>query len=986
MAQRVFLDWSRPLPDGLTEWLAAGWEPGGGPLDLSDTVVVVPTAGAGRILRETLALWAGEREAGVLSPTVVTPEVLITWGMEASASAADRGELVAAWASVLAELDLNEWRPLFPVDPVSQDLSWAMSAAADLLKLRRTLEEGGRDLRMAAATLGPENPEADRWEGLAALEERAVERLEAGGWRDPVAARLAAARATVLPDGVRRLVVAGVPDSILLTRTALESIDSRNLVELTVAIHAPAALAEAFDAWGRPRPGIWGQREIRLPKGNDSITLTARPEDAAAILMAKLVSAKAQPAGLVIGSADQEVSAPLRRLASAEGIEVFDPEGLPLLEHELSWLMKTLTRLLHSGAWSAAGQLLRLPEVLSAAARACGGGNEMRLLEEWDVFQKERLPRNLTQGAALATGWSEETLADSQKRSTSPEDLKLSALPRVINWLLGLLTKFRSSALPDSLTDFLETVYNGKRFASGAERQRFVAALSAWQEAVASVEKGAAAFLPRLSAAARLDLAASLVRDARLYTAHRDEAQALHGWLELPWQEAPDLIIAGMNEGMVPDSVLGDAWLPDSVRAALDLKTNETRLARDSYLLTAMIESRRAGGSVRLIAGRMSAAGDPLKPSRLLLRCPAADLPERALHLFPREIADSSGRPPAAAWQRAWKLQVPPPRENAAIFERLSVTAFSDYLKCPFRFYLRHVLRMEEYDASQAELDARTVGTLFHNTMEDFHKEPSLRDSQEAAVIRAFLHGRFDERVQEIYGNSLTIPVVMQLEVIRNCLAKAAEIHAEESGKGWRFKEVELAFPKLVTIKGTEIRGRIDLIQQHPEQGYRILDYKTSSKAVKPVDAHLKSVRSKAEQERRRDLPNASWATMDHGGKFYAWQNLQLPLYARIMAAHYDVEAVQVGYINLPRAVSESRLEVWENLDSSLLESAWACAEGVIDCVRKGIFWPPAAAVKYDDFESLIFQDAESSFDPAKLQRVESMIASGEFRPAAAQP
>lgn len=1036
MAQRVFLDWSRPLVAGLTEWLTSEWTAGQGALDLSDMVVVVPTSGAGRRLRGTLAVWADERDAGVLSPAVITPEVLITWGVEAALGRdggaergeaeesenrrvagrgarldrglAGRGEQVLAWASVLAGLNLEDWRELFPVDPVNQDLAWALGAAADVLKLRRTLEEGGHDLASAALVLREEeNPETARWACLTRLEELAVKRLESGGWRDPVSARLAAAAHPALPgddDGPagalqggsfpsrRRLVVAGVPDSIQLTRTVLEAMGKQGLAQVIVAVHAPESLAGTFDEWGRPVPEMWTVRDIRLPKGNDTITLTAKPEEAADFLMDRLKVAKARGelAEVVIGSADGEVSPPLRRMAAAEGIDLFDPEGIPLLEHEVSWLVKTLTRLLHSGSWQAAGQFLRLPEVLLLAAgteNLSEKGSGMRLLADWDAFQVERLPRTLAQAAELARDWAAVELAVRQKRE--PErggEVFPSALPQVIGWLTNVLAKFHRASVAAALADLMEMLYSGKRFTTPAERQRFLGALTSWQEAVAAVEQGAAVFLPALSAASRLDLAASLVRDARLYTAHDDEAHAVNGWLELPWQEAPELVIAGMNEGMVPDSVLGDAWLPDSVRGALNLKTNDTRLARDSYLLTAMIESRRAAGSVRLLCGRLSAAGDPLKPSRLLLRCPAADLPSRALHLFPRGPEDGHSGAPAAPWSRAWRLEVPSMREDAPVFQKLSVTAFSDYLQCPFRFYLKHVLKMEPIDIQRGELDARMAGNLFHSAMEDFHKDTVLRDSQDAGEIAAFLHAVFDERAARMFGGSLTIPVSLQLEVLRNCLAKAAEIHAEESARGWRFREVEMQFPTLVRIDGTEIRGRIDLIQYHPDHGYRILDYKTSSTAKRPREAHLQSVKSKAERERRRALPGGEWATLEQGGTFYLWKNLQLPLYARIMTGHYGGAKVTVGYINLPRAVSESKLEVWENLDEGTLDSAWECAKGVIRSIRQGVFWPPAASVKYDDFKPLIFEDAASSFDPARLLRLRDLIETGGFHPGAAPP
>ena len=134
MPQQHFLDWSQPLLPALTQWLL---EPATGPAapDLSSLVLVVPTAESGRRLRASLAQASGTR--GLLPPHIVTPEVLITWSLPPEASAAGRGELLAAWAAVLASLPLSEWRDLFPLDPVRQDAAWATHAAADILPRRR---------------------------------------------------------------------------------------------------------------------------------------------------------------------------------------------------------------------------------------------------------------------------------------------------------------------------------------------------------------------------------------------------------------------------------------------------------------------------------------------------------------------------------------------------------------------------------------------------------------------------------------------------------------------------------------------------------------------------------------------------------------------------------------------------------------------------------------------------------------------------------
>jgi ATP-dependent helicase/nuclease subunit B len=971
MPSRVFLDWSAPFLPGLTAWLLAQATGPGAP-DLSGFTVVLPTAQAGRRLRESLALAAGE--TGLLSPVVVTPEVLIAWGTEAVPDLAGCGELIAAWAAVLAELPLEDWRDLFPIDPVSQDVAWAVQAAGDLLKLRRTLEEGARTLTMAARDLGPAQQEAARWQALARLEALATARLEAGGWKDFTAARLAAADRPALPEDVRHVVLAGVPDCIRLVRRALRSLLDQRLAAVTVVVHAPAAEAGSFDGWGRPLPEIWTSREIALPQGNDSISLVAGPEEAARLLVEQLSSRGAA----AIGAADPEISAPLRQQASAMGIAVYDPDGVPLLEHEVSWLMRTLTSLLRSDAWTAAGQLLRVPDVLAAAGAAAGARDGLSVLQEWDEFQAARLPQTLTQAMPLASHWAQERQARKQTSAAADVEVKQPVLPGILTWFRGMMEDLENGPLPQRLDEFLETVYHDRRFATGLERQRFTGALTAWQEALLSVERGALGFLPSLPAAARLDLAASLVRDARLYSGHAPEAQALHGWLELAWQDEPDLMIAGMNEGRVPDSIQGDAWLPDSVRGLLDLKTNDSRLARDSYLLTVMIESRRAGGSIQLVASRRDAAGDPLKPSRLLLRCPAAQLPARALRLFPREMEESRPKAAAPSWKRAWPLQVPPPAESAPVFTRLSVTAFGDYLKCPFRFYLKHVLKMAEYDASQAELDARAFGSLFHDVIQCLHQDPVLRDSEDEAALTAFLHQAMHRVVERTYGARLTIPVALQMDALRGCLTKAAGIHAAQRAAGWRFKEVEIDFPKLpgsddpVTISGVEIRGRIDLIEEHPKDGLRILDYKTSGKAVTPRKAHL----SKAKQE--EDEPD--WKFIQVDGVVHSWQNLQLPLYANIMSTHYG-KPVAVGYVNLPRAISEARLEMWDDLTQPMLDAGRACAEGVIASIKAGHFWPPAERPKNDDFDALVFDGTYRSFDATQLKRTAALIAAGQFRP-----
>jgi ATP-dependent helicase/nuclease subunit B len=330
----------------------------------------------------------------------------------------------------------------------------------------------------------------------------------------------------------------------------------------------------------------------------------------------------------------------------------------------------------------------------------------------------------------------------------------------------------------------------------------------------------------------------------------------------------------------------------------------------------------------------VSAAGDPLRPSRLLLRCAEAELPGRVAALFrPAETAR-----PAPSWRRAWRLQppvVPPP-------VRVSVTAFRDYLRCPFRFYLKHALKMETVDPFKSELDALDFGTLCHAALEAMGREPALRDRTDAAGLREFLLAHVDRRARDLYGTELTLPLLVQLESARQRLARAAEVQAEQRAAGWVIEHIERKFE--LALGAVTVSAKIDRIERHAATGaVRVIDYKTSDKGVSPLAAHVRSA--------RRGETAPAWARFTRGDKELVWTDLQLPLYLEAVAGEFG-GAAGAGYFNLPKAVGETSLVLWEDYDAEWRAAARRCAEGVAAAVTAGVFWPPAEMAPRDEAEA----------------------------------
>jgi ATP-dependent helicase/nuclease subunit B len=560
------------------------------------------------------------------------------------------------------------------------------------------------------------------------------------------------------------------------------------------------------------------------------------------------------------------------------------------------------------------------------------GGSSTRVLSALDELHSEHLPPTLAAARAQARDY--------------PPWVELA---KALDALASLRTQLRTGDFPSAVRAVLTEIFKDRRFnlALPADAQA-VEAAQAWGEVLNELETAAKRF-PGLARAELWELGLRAFGDSPRFDDKPDDAVELQGWLELLWDDVPHLIVAGMNDGRVPDAVVGDAFLPEALREKLGLKTNAHRFARDAYLLQALAAARSGvRGRLDLLVGKTSASGDPLRPSRLLLQCADADLPERVAFLFgPVESAR-----PNPAWRRAWKLK---PRTDAKI-EKLSVTAFRDYLKCPFRFYLKHGLRMAAVDPHKAELDAMDFGNLCHGALEAMGQPDSpVRDCTDADILRGFLIGELERTARQRYGATPILPLVVQLESARQRLGKLAEIQAQQRAEGWVIERTEMKFD--LTLEGLPVRGKIDRIDRNEITGeVRVLDYKTSDKPVNPSVAHYRKAKRNEDLDA---LPDYARFTL--GGEEMVWVDLQLPLYLEAVAEEFG-HSVACGYVNLPKAAGETGVAVWIGYDGELKEAARRCAEGVALAVQARQFWPPAELPPdYDDFAGLFLQGAADS-------------------------
>ena len=887
MPERVFLGWDRPFLGLLTEWLLARRT------GLPSMLVVVPTAQSGRRLREALAEAAG----ALLAPKVVTPGFfMLTEG------AAPEAIEQLAWVETLESVgDWDNFSAVFPVPPGEGEVAgWALGLARSLAGLRAGLQENALTLADAARMLS-KTVEAERWQQLAVLESRVERTLSRWGLTSRSSA-LARLKSPACP-GAKGIVLAGVAD----LPAAVASLLTRSPLEVIPLIGAPPSLADSFDEIGRPDPRAWIDRPIPWPDvGRGEVVVVANPRQQAAEALRLTALAASTPDQLALGSADEETAGELVRAFGRAGWILHDPARNPPAPL-VSWL-GAWRNFLSSPGSSSAIDLLGFPQ-----SGALVHGKRAQRVEALSYARDKFLARDgsdLTSATALTS------------RETERERLDLAAETMVT------LECSRGAFLRDGfhrgMRRLLEII---------DPREEESADILAWLEATLPLENKT-----DREPGFWIDLMRATLPDPTAIPPD-DRVLDVQGWLELFHEPGGHLVICGMNEGKVPGRASSDAWLPEGTRKILELSHDATRAARDAFLLTAMIEARRGSGRVDLLLAKSGAGGDSLLPSRLLLACGEAQLPARVKWLF-REI-----EPPESsiAWtmDEAWKWR-PTILDKEA---KISVTAFSDYLACPFRFYLKHVVGMSAPEPERVEWNARDFGNVAHIVLERWAMDEEARDFSKTEAIEKWVHGELDRVIAERFGNRVPLAVRIQRESMRQRLSWFARVQAVERASGWRIEEVEKKFE--VEIDGLTIVGRVDRIERHQDGRRRVLDYKTGNVSGGVESAHRSGVVASTRFPLHLEGV-AAILSSGPDGKTKRWKNLQVPLYSAALA---NID--ELGYFALGTTEADVRLSLWEGFSKADRDSAMACATWVIGKVRDRVFWPPAEKADFDDYAAL---------------------------------
>ncbi len=918
--RRLFLDWQKPVLTNVVDQLvdlSAAAIAQTGVWDLRKLLIVLPSALAKRRLSELLVVRAKERELILHPPRIETIGWLPEHLYVAQKPFASDLVQVLAWMSVLKNTATSELQRIIPHPPEPSAYQQWLELGKLLSKLHQELASDRLTFSDVATALGKNHIETDRWQALQQIQRQYLDQLHKLGLWDIQTARLEALKRGEAKSK-QRMIVVGCVDLNRAQRGFLEAISDN--VEVWIA--APAELSNHFDPWGCLESEAWQSMTVDVPA--EMLLVGNAPADQAELVAASLADLgdRYHNRQVTLGVPDNSLIPELKHQLDLSGIPSRFGPGKPLTSTEPAVLLSLIGRFVEQQSYSAFAALVRHPAIENLFKH-----QKTKVAEDWlsqlDKYYQDAMPK-------LIDGFINEKAVGSKVYQAVTASIQrwLSKLTRrtlpVSQWVQPLLSVLMAAY--EKIPCNLEDADDHQLYDAAAQLS---AAIIALRDIPGDVE-------PKMTVTELIDWLLRNMSGQLIAEPPSDTAIEMLGWLELALDDAPALVVAGMHDGVVPESVSADAFLPNQLRRQLGMMDNSRRLARDMYSLQVMLHSRE---QMKIVVGKTDESGDPLVPSRLLLACPLEQLPARVLHLVQEDRADVLPRV-----QRRWqpveggsKLIVPRPQEVKPP-STITVTAFRDYLKCPYRFYLRHVLKLRDDQDADVELDAPKFGVLVHGALDRFGRSEVSR-SIDPDEIRDYLLKELLNIAAEQFGPNPPANILIQIEQAQSRLEAFAIKQAQRAADGWeiRFTECGSTIDSDVRVGNSGeliLIGRIDRIDYHPgNDQWAIWDYKTSETAKHPESVH--------------------WNARDK------WTDLQLPLYIPIARKLGITGNPILGYIGLPKQARD--IDFYEaQFDQTKLAEAMAVANEVASKVADCEFWPdPLPTVEYDDFARICQTDVQ---------------------------
>jgi ATP-dependent helicase/nuclease subunit B len=920
-----YLGWDRPFTLSLADKLRATTAPDEA---LDEWMIWLPSSRAGRHLLSELFTGRAEATEAFHPPHMITPAQFIR-SLPGSETDASEARKLLAWKSVIYRIRTAEIAALFPVVPTRQKHQWSYALAEQLIRLRARLLEDNHDF--ASVAKAAPGKDRERWVALARIEGLFLEELQGLELTETghdIETRLEAVL-KLMP--FRRLLVAGVLNLSKRQITCIEGLAAKG-VAVEFYLPVPGEEASLVDEWGRPVPDQWAQKGIPGELLEGVLQRSAEPRELVDRVLDLTDVYQDKVEALVMGAPDPEVGKYLVERSRLTRTPVYMPEGKALSATSWGRLLRLIAKSQESASMSDLLELLRHSLFRKWVTR--NSGNVDQIEHDLLILLKERL------------------ITDT-RQLTDPAFKPISEIGTARSFLKLVEPLFLADdaqhLFPERIWQILQSLATGTGLSDEAK-----AVLGQLEEILADLK--ADFHEEQIREEDYWEILNYLLQSRHYYPEREAEERPVSGWLELPWERAPHLVILGLPDKQVPGSDGTETFLTPALCHHLGIYGPDEAAAFHAMRLRMILENRKEWGKLDILLPDRGLDDDPELASRFLFLSEDDDILQRVDLLLSERSSPENAIP--ATFGTHINLPQPPERE------RVSVTDFSAYLYSPLHYLMERSFKWGTPRELPVEMDALRFGKLAHSVLEKLNGTDESAGLSSLEDVEAFMNDQLSTEMGREFGQRLSVPVIIQESGLRERLRAAATIISTERQAGWKPVKSEWRFTNEIDffIGGLRLSGVIDLVEKNEESGlYRVIDYKSSDSATEAIRAHLIKINVNSPE------PWFPECDFEEDGKAYRWKDLQLILYYLAVEKAMEVRPM-VGYFNLAKAVKEVGISQWVPSETHV-SAALKCAEGVVERIREGSF-PVGPSTRYkDDWLPWFGSDYMAGIDPAWRER-----------------
>jgi ATP-dependent helicase/nuclease subunit B len=373
------------------------------------------------------------------------------------------------------------------------------------------------------------------------------------------------------------------------------------------------------------------------------------------------------------------------------------------------------------------------------------------------------------------------------------------------------------------------------------------------------------------------------------------------GILETRILDFDNLIIAGMNEGVLPQSIISNSFIPYDLKKHHNLPTDEDHQAVFAHHFYRLIQRSKNISMIYNGNGEDNANSEKSRYITQLLNelNPVAG---HSIEFFTYSPDDQNSQTKNTKYPSTEKIHE---KLDYYFAEKgLSPSALNKLLQCPLDFYYRYILEMKENDQVEENIESSTFGTKIHDVLEDIFKTNFLEKNiplqsdilrKEKKQLKSRLNEKYLETftAEEIKYGQNRLSFEVSLDFLERFIdGQIAEIENSKepifiAQLEYPFK-TELEFEINGKKKKIILTGLADRIDRTGTLT-RIIDYKSGK-------CDLEKVEIPSEKNGDYDLIKL----FDSDKKGYARQLLMYALmYSKSTSDHNDFTAGIISMINL---------------------------------------------------------------------------------------